>query len=80
MTVPLHNLIGFQRVHLKPGDSKKVRFTVRSEHMMLFDEDGKQKLEPGLFSLTVGGCSPSARDQALGASSPVSAVFNLLFP
>jgi beta-glucosidase len=73
--VPLQNLIGFQRVHLKPGKSKKVKFIVRPEAMMLFDDDGKQKLEPGQFRLTVGGCSPSVRGLALGAPEPVSAVF-----
>ena len=44
MPVPVHNLIGFERVHLKPGQSKKVKFTVKPETMMLFDNDGRQDL------------------------------------
>jgi len=75
--VPLHNLIGFQRVSLKPGESKTVKFTVTPEDMLLFDEDGKQKLEAGQFRLTVGGCSPSKRGQFLGAPEPVSVVFTV---
>jgi beta-glucosidase len=75
---PFQQLIGFQRLHLKPGQSKQVRFTVTPEMMMLFDDDGKQQLEPGQFRLTVGGCSPGARGQALGAPEPVSAVFTVV--
>jgi beta-glucosidase len=73
--VPIHSLIGFQRVRLAPGESKTIEFTISPEMMMLFDDDGKQKLEPGQFRLTVGGCSPGARGVALGAPQPVSAVF-----
>ncbi|MCX6037642.1 MAG: fibronectin type III-like domain-contianing protein, partial [Chloroflexi bacterium] len=72
-----HNLIGFQRVHVKPGESMKVKFSVKPEDMMLFEEDGKQKLEPGKFRLTVGGCSPSKRGRSLGAPEPVSMVFTV---
>jgi beta-glucosidase len=73
--VPIHSLIGFQRVRLAPGESKTIEFTISPEMMMLFDDDSKQKLEPGQFRLTVGGCSPGARGVALGAPEPVSAVF-----
>jgi beta-glucosidase len=43
--------------------------------MMLFDEEGRQRLEPGEFRLTVGGCSPSRRGLELGAPRPVSHTF-----
>ena len=73
--VPIHSLIGFHRVRLAPGESKTIEFTISPEMMMLFDDEGAQKLEPGQFRLTVGGCSPGARGLALGAPEPVSAVF-----
>lgn len=71
--VPIRSLIGFQRMWLAPGESKTIEFTISPE-MMMFD-DGKQKLEPGQFRLTVGGCSPDVRGVAMGAPKPVSAVF-----
>jgi beta-glucosidase len=75
--VPIQQLIGFQRLHLKPGQKKTVKFTLTPEMMMLFAEDGQQKLEPGKFCLTVGGCSPSERGIALGAPKPVSIEFTV---
>ncbi len=74
---PLHKLFAFRRVQLKPGESQRLEFTVQAEQMMLVDEDGKSVLEPGRFRLTAGGCSPSARGEALGAPAPVSAEFTV---
>lgn len=73
--VPINSLIDFQRIALKAGESKEVAFTIEADKMMLYDEDGKQKLEPGEFRITIGGCSPSERGLALGASEPVTGTF-----
>jgi len=75
--VPLCKLIGFQRVHLGAGESQTLAFTITPDMMMFVDEDGQQQLEPGLFCVTVGGCSPGARGLALGAPEPASALFTL---
>jgi len=75
--VPLHHLIGFERVVLKAGESKTLKFTVTPEMMSFYNDDGKLTLEPGQFRLEVGGCSPSKRGQELGAPKPVTAVFEV---
>jgi len=75
--VPLCTLIGFRRVRLPPGESKPLEFVVTPEMMMLVDDEGKERLEPGQFRLTVGGCSPGTRGAALGAPEPVSRVFTV---
>jgi beta-glucosidase len=72
LPAPLSQLIAFQRVSLKPGQVKTIHFNVKPEMLMLVDEDGRQKLEPGKYQLTAGGCSPGARGVALGAPQPVS--------
>ena len=77
LPAPLNQLIGFRRVTLKAGQSKKVRFTITPEMLASFDEDGRQKLEPGKFRLTAGGCSPGARGLALGAARPVILEFQI---
>ena len=73
--VPLANLIGFERISLDAGEQNNITFTITPEMMMLFDDEGLQRLEPGVFRVTVGGCSPSKRGLALGAPEPVSAEF-----
>jgi len=75
--VPLHHLIGFERVMLKAGESKTLKFTITPEMMSFYNDDGKLTLEPGEFKLEVGGCSPSKRGQELGAPKPVTAVFEI---
>jgi beta-glucosidase len=77
LPVPLNQLIGFRRVRLKVGQSKTLRFTITPEMLMVFDKDGKQKLEPGKFRLSAGGCSPGLRGLALGAPKQVSLEFQI---
>ncbi len=75
LPAPVSQLIAFQRVNLKPGQTKTIRFTITPEMLMLVDEDGQQRLEPGKYKLTAGGCSPGARGVVLGAPQPVSEEF-----
>ena len=75
--VPLHHLVGFERVTLKAGESCKLEFTLTPEMMSFYNDDGKLTLEPGEFRLEVGGCSPGTRGQDLGAPKPVTALFDV---
>jgi beta-glucosidase len=75
--VPLHHLVGFERVILKAGESRSLKFALTQEMMSFYNDDGKLTLEPGEFRLEVGGCSPGQRGQELGASKPVTAVFEV---
>ncbi len=75
--VPLHKLVGFQRLSLEPGESRTLSFVLSPDMMALVDNDGRERLEPGQFRVTVGGCSPCARGQTLGAPLPLSAVFTV---
>jgi len=77
--VPLHHLVGFERVLLEPGESRRLQFTLTPEMMSFFDEEARLTLEPGDFRLEVGGCSPGKRGQELGAPAPVSALFRVKF-
>ena len=75
--VPLHHLIGFERVNLKAGESKKLTFTITPDMMSFYNDDGKLTLEPGEFRVEVGSCSPGKRGQELGAPAPVTALFEV---
>ncbi|MBL8051607.1 MAG: glycoside hydrolase family 3 C-terminal domain-containing protein, partial [Anaerolineales bacterium] len=73
--VPLHHLVGFERVELKAGESRTIKFTLTPEMMSFINDDGKLALEPGEFRIEIGGCSPGKRGQELGAPKPVIAIF-----
>ena len=75
--VPLHHLIGFERVILEPGKSRLLKFTLTPEMMSFFDDNGKLTLEPGEFRLEVGSCSPGRRGLELGSPTPVTTVFRV---
>lgn len=75
--VPLHHLVGFERVTLKAGESLTVKFTLTPEMMSFINDDGKPTLEIGEFRLEIGGCSPGKRGQELGAPKPVNATFEI---
>ncbi len=72
---PICALKGFERLHLKPGQSRTVTFTITPEMMSVVDENGDSVLESGQFKITIGGCSPGKRGVALGAPEAVQAVF-----
>ncbi|GAP13572.1 beta-glucosidase-related glycosidase [Longilinea arvoryzae] len=75
--VPLHHLIGFEKVTLEAGESRDIRFSVTPDMLSFYNDDGKLTLEPGEFKLEIGGCSPGKRGQELGAPSPVIAFFEV---
>lgn len=76
-TVPIHHLVGFERMEIEAGSSREVVLTLTPEMMSFFDDEGRLTLEPGEFRLEVGGCSPGERGQELGAPVPVTAVFEV---
>ena len=72
--VPHYQLVGFRRVHLKPGEAAGLRFAISARQMALIEEDGSCVLEPGEFRLFVGGSQPDGRSaELLGASVPSAA-------
>lgn len=75
--VPQYSLAGFQRIALQPGESCELNFSITPEMLGLVDLDGKSRLEPGDFRLSVGGSSPGLRSLALGAPAVVSAEFSV---
>jgi beta-glucosidase len=56
--VPIRQLVGFQRIHIKPGKKKTVMFKIFPEQMMIYREDGTREFEPGKFIISIGGCQP----------------------
>lgn len=54
-------LRGFKRIHLKPGESRTIEFTLGPEHLELFDRHGEWTVEPGEFKVMIGSSSEDIR-------------------
>ncbi|HAF12152.1 MAG TPA: glycosyl hydrolase [Blastocatellia bacterium] len=55
------NLRGFERVPLKPGETKSVKFTLTPEDLALWDRNMHFVVEPGIFRVMVGSASEDIR-------------------
>jgi len=60
--VPIRQLAGFARLHLKPGEKQTVTFTLTPRQLSLIDDKGQWVIEPGEFQLAVGGRQPEPAD------------------
>jgi len=56
--VPLRTLKGFTRIALKPGETKKLHFTLKPDDFSFVDENFERVVKPGKFLISAGGCSP----------------------
>lgn len=55
------NLAGFERIHLRPGETQTVTFTLDRKHLELLNADMKWVVEPGEFSIMAGASSEDIR-------------------
>ena len=56
---PLRALRGFKRVHLKPGESRKVGFELRERDLSMVTAAGKPIIAKGTYSVSIGGGQPN---------------------
>jgi beta-glucosidase len=61
VATPLIALKGFQRIHLAPGESKTVSFTLARDQLSLLDAKVQSVVEPGTFRVMIGGSSKDIR-------------------
>lgn len=57
VTRPVRSLRGFTRVRLMPGEASTVRFILDQDDFALLDKDFVRVVEPGTFTVFVGGSS-----------------------
>lgn len=55
------NLAGFERVHLKPGETKEITFPIDRKALELLNADMHWVVEPGDFTFMVGASSTDIR-------------------
>jgi len=75
---PHHDLRGFDRVTLAPGESQRVAFHLTARDLSLVDDRGRRRVEPGRFRVTVGGSQPDARSVQLLGVAPLAAEIDVV--
>ena len=75
---PLFSLKGFQRIHLKPGESKKVNFNLTPAMLSVVDEQGNDKLESGKVKIFIGGSLPVQRSLELGMGKVAEGLIEII--
>ena len=66
VTRPVKELKDFARIHLEPGETRTVEFSVTPDKLMFLDKDLRPAVEPGEFIVMVG---PSSDDRDLHTAS-----------
>jgi beta-glucosidase len=76
VTRPVRELRGFQRVPLKAGESRTVRFTLTPADFAMYGLDMRRVVEPGAYHLWAGGSS----EATLGAQLTIGGSTLVLAP
>ena len=61
VTRPVKELKAFQKVSLKPGESKDLRFTLFEKDFAFLDQNLEWTIEPGEFEIKVGNSSDNVK-------------------
>jgi beta-glucosidase len=61
LTRPVKELKGFQKINLKPGETRTVVFAITREHLSFYNHNLQWVCEPGDFEVMVGGNSADVR-------------------
>ena len=54
-------LRGFERIHLKPGETKPITFTVPADLLAIWNQQMKRVVEPGKYEAQIGASSADIR-------------------
>jgi beta-glucosidase len=74
---PLKALRGFERVHLEPGASQKLQFTLQPRDLSMVTEAGQPVVAEGAYSVSVGGGQPNTGAPAVAGSFSVKGSLTL---
>ena len=60
VTRPVKELKGYQRVFLKAGETKRIKFALNAESLAFYDINMDYCVEPGIFTIMTGSSSAKA--------------------
>ena len=69
---PVRALKGFNRVHLAPGDTAHLRFTLSPRDLSIVNESGDRVISAGTYQLSIGGGQPGTGAAITSGSFEIS--------
>ena len=69
--VPIRALAGIERIFLRPGERRRVSFSLTPRQLSLIDASGHRVVEPGDYEISVGGKQPGFTGLADAATTGV---------
>jgi len=66
VTRPVKELKGFERITLRPGERRRVEFSLTPEHLGFYNREMRFVVEPGEFKVMVGTSSADGRELVTG--------------
>ena len=74
---PIRSLVGFERVHLKSGESRDVTMHLDARSLSSVDDKGNRAVLPGTYQLTIGGAQPDETNSKSEASFTMTGTASL---
>jgi len=68
---PIRQLEGFERITLNPGETKEVKFILNPRQLSMINHQNNRVIEPGWFTLSVGGKQPGFKGNADASTTEV---------
>ena len=69
---PIRTLGAFERIHLAPGETRRVTLTIDPRTLGQVDEEGERVILPGAYQVFVGGTQPGESQGGVSGSFTVS--------
>ena len=69
---PARALRGFARAHLAPGETRHLSFTLKPRDLSMVNEQGEHVVEPGEYTVFVGGAQPNETPGGASAKLTIS--------
>jgi beta-glucosidase len=74
---PLRALRGFKRLHIAPGETRRVTYTLKARDLSMVNKEGEHVVAPGEYHIFVGGAQPGETLGGVLAGLAITGEFKL---
>jgi beta-glucosidase len=74
---PARALRGFRRLHVAPGETQHVTYTLKARDLSMVNDKGEHVVAPGEYNIFVGGAQPVVSAAGVRARLEITGEFKL---